>query len=143
MADITATYEYDASPEEVFDALVKEEKLRKWWCQDCHATPKRGSIARFVFKPYGDTVMLKFETVKKPAHLVWKCIDSTMGNSDEWTGTTIDVQLEEKDGKTIMRFAHSGWKEETDLFRKCTEGWDHFINQSLNKFLKEGQGTPA
>lgn len=56
--------------------------------------------------------------------------------------TTVSFELEEKDGQTILRFAHSGWRAITDMFAACNYDWARFMT-SLKSSCKTGIGTPS
>ena len=61
---------------------------------------------------------------------------------EEWMGTNVSFELEEKEGRTILRFAHSGWREVTDTFASCNYDWASFM-RSLKSLCENGTGTPA
>lgn len=68
----------------------------------------------------------------------WECINSI----EEWIGTTISFDLEEKNGTTILRFTQCGWKEITDTFAACNYDWGRFMT-SLKSLCETGTGTPS
>jgi hypothetical protein len=67
----------------------------------------------------------------------WKCIQSI----DEWMDTTVSFELEESDGATILRFAHAGWQDVTDMFTRCNYDWALFL-RSLKSLCETGTGEP-
>ena len=68
----------------------------------------------------------------------WKCINSI----EEWIDTNILFDLEEKEGHTLLRFTHSGWRAITDTFAGCNYDWGRFMT-SLKLFCETGTGTPS
>jgi hypothetical protein len=68
----------------------------------------------------------------------WKCINSI----EEWMGTDISFNLEEKERRTILRFTHAGWRATTDTFAGCTYDWALFM-KSLKSLCETGTGTPS
>jgi hypothetical protein len=70
--------------------------------------------------------------------VAWECIHSM----EEWIGTTISFDLEEKNGNTMLRFAHAGWRAVTDMYASCSYDWALFM-KSLKSFCETGTGTPA
>ena len=49
MIELDHEIEIEASPDEVYEALVTQVGLRRWWTADSTAEPKEGSIATFGF----------------------------------------------------------------------------------------------
>ena len=81
---------------------------------------------------------MKIITLTPNKKVEWKCINSI----EEWIGTEVSFDMEEKDGKTIVRFAHAGWRAVTDTFAGCTYDWAIFL-KSLKSFCETGSGTPS
>jgi hypothetical protein len=68
----------------------------------------------------------------------WRCIKSI----EEWIGTDIFFDMEEKEGSTLLRFTHGGWKASTDMLAGCTYDWALFM-KSLKSLCETGTGTPS
>lgn len=62
----------------------------------------------------------------------WKCINLI----EEWIGTDIFFDMEEKEGSTILRFTHAGWRATTDTFAGCNYDWALFMKSLQNPFVK-------
>jgi error-prone DNA polymerase len=58
-------------------------------------------------------------------------------NYSSWENT-----LEEKEGKTVVRFSQAGWRAVTDTFAGCTYDWALFM-KSLKSYCETGTGTPS
>ncbi|WP_406274314.1 hypothetical protein OH799_00910 [Nocardia sp. NBC_00881] len=61
---------------------------------------------------------------------------------DEWNGTTISFDIAEKDGKTEINFTHHGLVSEYECYGACSEGWTHYITNSLRDLITAGTGQP-
>jgi hypothetical protein len=59
----------------------------------------------------------------------------------EWTNTTINFDISEKDGQTEIRFTHQGLVPEYECFDVCSTSWDSYINGSLRTLITTG-GQP-
>ncbi len=47
---------------------------------------------------------------------------------EEWNGTRLLFELvEQKAGRTLLRFSHADWKAETDYFVACTTTWGELM----------------
>jgi uncharacterized protein YndB with AHSA1/START domain len=136
MADIRHRLVIKAPPEKVYQAITTQEGLINWWCKRTAAKPEVGFVNIFTFGNSPDEMKITGLTPNK--RVEWQCIKSV----DEWMNTTISFDLEEKDGRTILRFAHSGWRSATDFFDACNYDWGRFMT-SLKSFCETGVGTPS
>ena len=142
MPDINLNITIKASLEKVYEALTEQKHLALWWTPDCSAEPKVGSKAKFEFK--GANFYNVMEIVKlEPNKLVeWKCIEVGDDNNKEWEGTSVIWEISEDNGATNLSMVHKDWKEETELFKRCTDGWQHYAGKSLKSYLETGKGEP-
>lgn len=125
-----------ATPEKIFEAITTQEGLERWWAKQTSAKPEVGFVNVFTF---GDSRNeMKISKLIPHQKVEWKCITSI----EEWVGTDISFDLEEKEGRTILRFGHSGWREVTDTFAACNYNWALFM-KSLKSLCETGTGTPS
>ena len=84
------------------------------------------------------------EIVKlEPNKLVeWKCVEAGEESNKEWEGTSVIWEISDDSGKTNLNMVHKDWKEETELFSRCTDGWNHYAGNSLKSYLETGKGDP-
>jgi uncharacterized protein YndB with AHSA1/START domain len=136
MAEIRHNVVIKATPEKVYKAVTTQEGIESWWCKNTTAKPEVGFVNIFTFGK--DRSEMKVTELAPNKGTEWKCIKST----DEWTGTKISFDLEEKSGDTILRFAHEGWKAPTDMYAVCNYHWALFM-KSLKSFCETGAGTPS
>ena len=124
------------TPDKIFNAITTEEGIKGWWAKQTIAKPEIGFVNIFTFGKFRNE--FKVTELVPDRKVEWECISSI----EEWIGTTVSFNLEEKDGKTIVRFAHSGWKEATDMFANCNYDWAQFL-KSLKLLCETGTGTPS
>jgi uncharacterized protein YndB with AHSA1/START domain len=136
MADIKHLFHINASRETVYGAITSIEGLAAWWTSQASGESKAGSILEFRF---GAQFFNKMKVIEmKPAESVtWECIDG----AEDWIGTRITFDLDDNEGKTRLRFSHSGWKETGDFFAQCNFSWGRFM-ESLRNFCEKGKGNP-
>jgi hypothetical protein len=60
----------------------------------------------------------------------------------EWIDTKISFEISEKYGKTQIRFTHLGLVPEYECFDVCSNGWNHYIGESLLGLIATGKGQP-
>jgi uncharacterized protein YndB with AHSA1/START domain len=125
-----------ATPGKIFQAITTQEGLANWWAKQTTAKPEAGFVNIFTFGKIRNEMKITRLTPDKTVE--WECINSI----EEWVGTNISFDLEEKDGRTILRFAHSGWRAVTDTFADCNYNWALFM-KSLKSLCETGTGTPS
>lgn len=135
MADIRMNVTIKTAPEKVFHALTTQEGLEGWWAKETTAKPETGFVNVFVFGKYRNE--MKVTRLEPNRKVEWKCIDSV----EEWIGTTLSFELEEKSGNTLLRFTHGDWRAATDFFAACTYDWALFM-KSLKSLCETGKGEP-
>lgn len=136
MADIRHNLVIKATPDKIFDAITTKEGLESWWAKQTTAKPEVGFVNVFTFGKFRNEMKVTQLTPNKKVE--WKCTNSI----EEWIDTNISFDLEEKDGRTILRFAHSGWRAVTDTFAGCNYDWGLFM-KSLKSLCETGTGTPS
>jgi uncharacterized protein YndB with AHSA1/START domain len=136
MAEIRHNVVIKTTPEKIYEAITTQEGLSSWWAKQTTAKPEIGSLNTFTFgKSLNEMKVTVLDANQK---VEWQCITSI----DEWMNTTISFDLEEKDGRTLLRFAHSDWRTVTDTFADCNYAWARFMT-SLKSYCETGTGTPS
>jgi uncharacterized protein YndB with AHSA1/START domain len=136
MAEIRHNVVIKATIDKIYDAVTTQQGLESWWAKQSIAKPEAGFVNVFTFGKFRNEMEVTELVINK--RVEWKCINSI----DEWIGTNISFDLEEKDGRTILRFTHSGWRAVTDTFAGCNYDWGRFMT-SLKSFCETGNGTPS
>ena len=105
MVDILHRIGVTASPDDVYAALTTVDGLAGWWTEDTTGDGRVGGVLRFRFVPGGFDMRVR---ELEPAKLVrWEVADGP----EEWIGTTVEFELSQEDGFTIVMFRHEGWRE--------------------------------
>jgi uncharacterized protein YndB with AHSA1/START domain len=121
---------FEAPAQAVFDAWTSEEVMRRWFYgQPGWETPEAevdlrlGGAVRVVMRDPQKGVEHggggRYTEIDPPTRLAFTwCWD----NDDESRETLIEIDFEEVDGVTSVRFAHSNLKDEASA-RSHEEGW--------------------
>jgi uncharacterized protein YndB with AHSA1/START domain len=136
MANIRHLLTINAPASKVYVAITEQKGLSSWWTPATKAESKVNSVAEFGFGG-GYVKKMKITNLEPGKKVEWECTEA----HPEWIGTTISFGLEEKDGKTVLKFSHDGWNQETDMFAICNFNWGKFM-QSLQSYVETGQGEP-
>ncbi len=123
---IVAEVEVDAPPEQVWQALTEGEEIARWFSFAARA--EKGEGGR-VWVSWGEPWEgeQRIALWDPPHHLRW----AEDANPEAWPPTplAVDLYLEAKGGKTVLRLVHSGfaasgWDDELD---SLSHGWDVFL----------------
>jgi uncharacterized protein YndB with AHSA1/START domain len=136
MTDIKHKLTIKATPDIVYNAITTQQGLESWWAKQTVAKPEVGFVNIFTFGTAKNEI--KVTALERDKKAVWNVIHS----AEEWNGTSIWFGLEGKDGKTILRFAHDGWRAETDFYAECNFAWGQFM-MSLKSYCETGKGNPS
>ena len=136
MTEIRHYLVIDAPPERVYEAVTTRAGLAAWWTSETVAEPVVGAIIEFRFgERYHDK--MRVNRLQPNRRVEWECIE----DDDEWVGTTFVFDLEEREGRTVLRFTHGNWREATDFFASCNFHWGHYL-RSLKQYCETGLGQP-
>jgi uncharacterized protein YndB with AHSA1/START domain len=131
---------FQAPIEAVFDAWTSEEVIRRWWqaergwdTAEAEVDLRVGGAVRVVMRDPTKGVEYggggSYTEIERPTRLAFTWI---------WDGNTrrtlIEIDFEETDGITTVRFTHSGlWDEEA--LRSHEDGWRKLFD-SLQRALE-------
>jgi uncharacterized protein YndB with AHSA1/START domain len=119
---------YQAPAQRVFDAWTSEEVIRRWWhaehdweTTEAEVDLRVGGAVRVVMRnPHKDAEhggVGQYTVVEPPTRLAF-----TWAWDHEPHETQIEIEFEETDGVTNVRFTHSGLRDE-EAVRSHEDGW--------------------
>ena len=149
--DFTTTILVDQTPKEAFNAI---NNVRGWWSEEIEgSTDKLDDEFKYHFEdihrtriklievvPNNKVVWLVMENYFKPG--IFGTNDGFTHDKSEWTDTKISFEISKKDNKTQIRFTHLGLVPEYECFDVCSNGWTHYIRESLLSLITTGKGQP-
>lgn len=125
----------NASPSDLYEAVTDVKKLAHWWTTDTRGQSELGKTLEFWFTGFRAAAMQV--TALKPDELVqWRVVD---GAAADWIGTELEFKIFRDEGKTILHFRHSKWRQDAKTFAHCSMGWAIFL-LSLKEFVETGKG---
>lgn len=137
MADLRHEISIEAKPETILQAITTAAGLRSWWTTDVEAQPKEGSLAKFGFMNRAVIFTMKVERIHSEG-VEWTCVD---GPAD-WIGTKQKFSfLKAEDGGTLVRFVHSGWKDDAASLPRCNTTWGHLMT-TLKDYAEHAKANP-
>ena len=124
-----------SSLDDVYRALTTLEGLSGWWTSDTQGDGKVGGVLLFRFGGGGfDMKILELHPARR---VLWQVVDGP----EEWIGTKISFDLEQRGEWTIVLFKHAGWKEPVEFMHHCSTKWAVFL-LSLKSLMETGKGAP-
>lgn len=137
MAEILHQVTLAASAEQVFDALTTRDGLAGWWTADVRGECAEGGTLEFGFDDHRVVFRMRVDELAPRERVAWTCL----GEVDEWTGTRVQFELEERDGHTTLRFTHAGWASTEGAFRVCNTDWGRLMH-SLKDHVEGRDNNP-
>lgn len=119
MPDIKHSIPITAKPEIVYPLVATGKGFTRWWAED--VTESGGTVELGFFKR-ATVYRVKLQTNDAREHAEWLC-----DSGDEWSGTRLSFLLEPTNVGTLLRFAHAGWRAETDYFIACNTTWGELM----------------
>jgi hypothetical protein len=124
-----------SSLDDVYNALTTLGGLSAWWTSDTRGESQVGGVLQFRFGNGGfDMKVLELHPARR---VLWQVVDGP----EEWIGTRISFDLEQRGDWTIVLFKHAGWQEPVEFMHHCSTKWAVFL-LSLKSLLEAGKGAP-
>ncbi|HJZ67403.1 MAG TPA: SRPBCC domain-containing protein [Blastocatellia bacterium] len=136
MHDIFQHFPIKASAMQVFDAVSTPTGLDAWWTKSSSGLPELGSEYKLGFGPGYDWVA---RVSRSDAGREFE-LEMTSSQED-WLGTRVGFELEEKDGATQVRFHHIGWPESNEHYRVSCYCWSMYL-RLLKRYVERGEVVP-
>jgi len=126
------------------EAYEKISLVNEWWALNFEGSARKtGDIFTVRF---GDTaVTFKIAEAIAGKKITWYVMDSYLpwlNNKTEWTNTKIVFEIVQLHNSVKITMTHIGLLPGIECYDNCKKGWDHFIKESLLKFITEGTGLP-
>lgn len=140
--DFTTTIVVDQTPEQVFNAV---NNVRGWWSEEIEgSTDKLNAVFDYHYEDVHRCKMqiIEFVPNKKVVWLVQENYFKFTKDKTEWTGTKVIFDINEKEGKTELRFTHLGLVPEYECFEICRDAWSTYVKKSLQSLITTGKGHP-
>ncbi|HVZ85006.1 MAG TPA: SRPBCC domain-containing protein [Terracidiphilus sp.] len=127
----------NVSPEQLYQAVTGPAQIAHWWTTGARGESTLGKQLEFWFGDY--CASIAEITALEPGKLVrWHV---TGGKAKDWIETDLEFRIFVEDGRTMLHFRHSNWREDARQFAHCSFGWAIFL-LSLKEFAETGKGRP-
>jgi uncharacterized protein YndB with AHSA1/START domain len=137
MTPILMQMAVDAPAERVWTALTSPEGVRSWWTSRAEVDARPGGVSRMSFPDAPMTWDLRTEDAEEGRRLRWHCV----GGPPPWIDTDVVFDLAESDGATLVRFDHTGWRDDEAMVRIVTFGWGQILPR-LKQHAETGDRVP-
>lgn len=141
-SSFTATLLVSQTPAEACRSILN---LRGWWSEEIEgSTTDLNSECLYHYQDI-HICKLKLTELVPGKKIVWLVLDNYFKfteDKSEWKGTKLVFDIDEKDGKTQVRFTHEGLVPQYECYEICQEAWTNYIKESLYKLITTGKGKP-
>lgn len=127
-------FHINAPREKVYEAISTIDGLSKWWTTKTSGNPEVGGIINFGFGEHQGPNM-KVTKLVPNENVTWVGVPESHG----WEDHIFTFALDENEGKTRVRFSHSGWTEQDDFYASCCFSWARYM-ESLRQLCQTGRG---
>lgn len=118
--DVEVTFDFDASPEAVFDALIRPEQLNRWIAHNAEVEPRVGGKFDYGWGPGDPFQVTEFELNEKVSYQ-WEGVEGVFPPTvSTWT-------LKGTEGRTRLTLVQSGFVDDT-YQDGLYIGWHFFIS---------------
>lgn len=118
MPDIKHSIPIAARPDIVYPLVATAKGFAQWWAEDV----SEPGIVELGFFNRTTVYRVRLQVDTAPTHAEWRC-----ESGDEWNSTSLRFRLEPAKPGTLLRFAHAGWRSETDYFTACNTTWGELM----------------
>jgi len=119
MPDIQHSIPIAVRPEIVWPLIATAQGFAQWWASDI--TEPDGAV-ELAFFNRSTVYRLRLAASHPPTEAEWVC-----ESGDQWNGTRLIFRLESAKSGMLMRFAHAGWRSESDYFIACNTTWGELM----------------
>ncbi|MCW4468543.1 SRPBCC domain-containing protein [Flavobacterium sp. MFBS3-15] len=138
----TTAFSVSQSPAEVYTAITN---VSKWWSEQVDGgTSEKGDEFTYQYKDVHISKM-RIEEALPDKKIIWRVLNNHfnfISDETEWVGTRIIFEIQEKDGKTELRFTHDGLVPDYECYEICHDAWTSYIQGSLKSLITTGKGNP-
>jgi uncharacterized protein YndB with AHSA1/START domain len=136
MPDIVQDFPIKASADRVYQAVSTPEGLARWWTKRSSGKREEGTEYELWFGPNYDWRGKVTRTVEGREFEM-----QIAAGDPDWNGTRVGFCLEDKNGKTWVRFYHKGWPSANEHYRISCHCWALYL-RLLRRDLEHGEFVP-
>ena len=136
MPDITHHFPINAPIDLVFRAISESAGLDQWWTKASEGTPAEGSEYALDFGP-GYSWRARVTACVENEVFELRLTDA----HEDWKGSTVRLELSERDDMTHVAFRHSGWPAANGHYYTSCYCWAMYL-RILKRYVEHGETVP-
>lgn len=140
--DFTTSILVKKAPAEIFTAI---NNVRSWWSGEIAGnTDKLNDVFDYHFEDI-HTCKVKILEMVPDKKVVWLILENDFNftkDKTEWVNTKVVFDISSQGDQTLLTFTHVGLVPEYECYEACHQGWTHYIQHSLKKYITTGEGEP-
>jgi uncharacterized protein YndB with AHSA1/START domain len=140
--DFTAVLNLPTSPVTVSALFTSAAGVSRWW----GPTEGDATVGGTLVTSFGEHGVNAARVLEAgPNRVVWEPVaapgTTPTGHTQEWLGTTIEIDILPSGTGTELRFRHAGLTPRLDCWDACLDAWTYFMS-SIESYATTGTGTP-
>lgn len=136
MADIQMDFPIKRPARQVFEGFSTPSGLDEWWTRSSTGKADLGEEWELDF---GNGYQWRARVTRCEPDAAFE-LELTDAHED-WQGTRVGVELEDRGERTMVRFHHTGWPEANDHWRTSCYCWAAYL-RILRVYLERGERVP-
>jgi uncharacterized protein YndB with AHSA1/START domain len=133
MPDIRHLIDIKADPAAVFELASTPEGLAKWWAEDIFDISADSCSLGFFNR--NTVYTLRMDSKVPNQKMLWRSV-----TGQEWEGTRLLFELQDRGKSTALRFTHADWRSETEYFFMCNTTWGELMFRLAAAAEGKGRG---
>ena len=134
--DILQDFPIRAAARQVFEAVALPGGLDQWWTIRSSGSPAPGAEYALDFGP-GYQWKARVTACVPDREFELELTEAM----PDWMHSRVRFELDEKDGRTWVRFSHRGWPSAGDHYRTSSHCWALYL-RILRRYLEHGETVP-
>jgi uncharacterized protein YndB with AHSA1/START domain len=117
----------------VYNSIVDETLIGRWWLKGAKIAAEPGAIGTFPLSDGGSQIKIRLESMEPGRRVVWRCL---VHKHEEWIGTVISFEIAEDNNSSVLTFRHEGWADTKGVFGRVSFYWASLYLTRLKNILE-------
>ena len=131
--EIIHTIPIQVPKSKIYQALVEQDELSKWWLPNAKIELKIGSIGTFPLSSGKGKIKMRILDLINDNCVQWQCVEHI---HQEWIGTIVEFKIIENSKGCELKFKHSNWTNTDGVYGLVSYYWAALYLTKLKNLLE-------